>query len=59
VDHRWAHKPTTGRVDESGEVRLTRFREHHLANVDIPRQESGFAVSEIIFPQPPEPVVEA
>ena len=35
------------------------FGEHHLAHVDISRQESGLAISEVVFPQPPEPVVEA
>src|SRR5882724_4821382 len=39
--------------------KLFRFREYHLAHVDISRQESGLAVSEVVFPQPPEPVVEA
>ena len=32
--------------------------EHHLADVDIARQESGLAIGQVIFPQPPEPVVE-
>src|ERR1700744_2896922 len=31
----------------------TRFREHHLAHVDISGEESGLAISEVIFPQPP------
>jgi hypothetical protein len=38
---------------------LSGFREHDLADVDIPREESGFAIGEIVFPQAPEPVVEA
>src|SRR5689334_1054857 len=38
---------------------LSGFREDDLADVDIARQESGFAVGEIVLPQPPEPVVEA
>ena len=36
-----------------------RFRKHHLTHVDISRQEPGLAIGEIIFPQPPEAVVEA
>src|ERR1019366_6505462 len=39
--------------------KLLPLREHPLADVDISRQESGLAISEVIFPQPPEPVVEA
>src|ERR1700738_5138766 len=35
------------------------LREHHLADVDVSRQESGLAISEVVFPQPPEPIVEA
>src|SRR5580698_6789016 len=38
---------------------LARLREHHLAHVDIAGQESSFAVSEIILPQPPESVVKS
>src|SRR5690348_17012155 len=38
---------------------LSGFREDDLADVDIPRQESGLAVGEIVLPQAPEPVVEA
>src|SRR5260370_982609 len=38
---------------------LFRLREHHLPHIDISRQESGLAISEIVFPQPPEPVVES
>ena len=38
---------------------LSRFCEYHLPHVDIPRQESGLAIGEVVFPQPPETVVEA
>ena len=39
--------------------RSARFRENHLADVDVAGEESGLAIGEIIFPQPPEPLVEA
>src|SRR6266581_1060384 len=35
------------------------FGEHHLSHVDISGQESGFAIGEVVFPQPTEAVVEA
>src|ERR1700758_4411850 len=38
---------------------LARLREHDLSHVDISRQESGLAISEVVFPQPPEPLVES
>src|SRR5271156_5254300 len=41
-----AHKPTRRRP-------LFRLGEHHLAHVDISRQESGLAIGEVIFPKPP------
>src|SRR5580693_6594056 len=47
-----AHKPTTRRP-------LFRLGEHHLAHVNISRQESSLAIGEVIFPQPPEPLVKA
>src|SRR5437764_14696730 len=37
---------------------LSGFCEHDLADVDIPRQESGLAIGEVVFPQAPEAVVE-
>src|SRR5579872_2107786 len=40
-------------------LRLSRFREHHLTDVDIARQEACLAVSQIILPQPPKPFVES
>src|SRR5260370_37320200 len=38
---------------------LFRLRETPLPHVDISRQESGLAIGEVVFPQPPEPVVES
>src|SRR6186713_685379 len=42
-----------------GTGRSARFRKHDLTYVDVSRQEPGLAIGEIIFPQPPETVVEA
>ena len=39
--------------------KLFRLGENHLTHIDVSRQESGLAISEVVFPQPPEPVVEA
>src|SRR5258707_15228836 len=35
------------------------FGEHHLTHVDVSRQESGFAIRKVVFPQPAETVIEA
>ena len=35
------------------------LRKHHLTHVDISRQESSLAVGEVIFPEPPEAIVES
>src|ERR1700732_1727949 len=56
MDHRRAHKPTRCRKFRAS---LARLREHHRAHVDISRQETGLAISEVVFPQPTKPVVEA
>src|ERR1700736_2826306 len=37
---------------------LPGFGENHLTHVDISRQESRLAIGEVIFPEPPEAVVE-
>ncbi len=42
-----------------GAGRSAGFGEHNLTDVDISGQESGLAIGEVIFPQPPETVVEA
>src|SRR3954465_3204342 len=38
---------------------LAGFCEHDLTHVDIAGQESGLAIREVVFPQPPEAIVEA
>src|SRR3954453_8474416 len=38
---------------------LAGFCEHDLTHVDIAGQESGLAIREEVFPQPPEAIVEA
>src|ERR1700732_837822 len=35
------------------------FCKYHLADVDISGQKSGFAIGEVVFSEPPEPIVEA
>src|ERR1700733_5494427 len=59
VDRRRAHKPMARRSFSKGSAPSTGFCEHNLAHIDISREKSGLAISEVIFPQPPEPVVEA
>src|SRR5215470_8389322 len=33
------------------------FREYHLPDVDVARQKSGLAIGEVVFPQPPKPLI--
>src|SRR5262249_45117647 len=40
-------------------ARSTLLCEDNLSYVDVPRQESGLAIGEIVLPQPPESIVEA
>src|SRR5215218_35011 len=42
-----------------GTGRSTRFRKYDLTHVDVSGQEPGLAIGEVIFPQPPETVIEA
>src|SRR6476660_3667960 len=51
MDRRWPYKPAARGKWSAG------FGEHQLTHVDISRQESGFAIGEVIFPQAPEAVV--
>src|ERR1700682_2600731 len=56
-----------GAISKSKSCFCTRFvrcglfdlRKNDLADVDISGQKSGFAIGEVVFPKPPEPVVEA
>src|SRR5262249_23705953 len=47
------HKPTKAAAHSA------LLCKHDLPHVDISGEESGLAVSEIVFPQPPEPLVES
>src|SRR5438128_2628361 len=53
MDRRRAYKPAARGKWSAG------FGEHHLTYIDVSRQESGFAIGEVVFPQPPESVVKA
>src|SRR5690349_15712755 len=44
---------------DGGACLSARLGEHDLAHVDISGEESSFAVSQIVFPQPPEALVKS
>src|SRR5437899_3381811 len=50
--------PRRGSQADGAAWQLSGFCEHDLADVDIPRQESGLAIGEVVLPQSPESVVE-
>src|SRR5439155_5199695 len=50
--------PRRGSQADGAAWQLSGFCEHDLADVDIPRQESGLAIGEVVLPQSPESIVE-
>src|ERR1700716_2416327 len=53
MDRRWPYKPAARGKWSAG------FGDRYLTHVDVSRQESSFAISEVVFPQPAETVIEA